>query len=134
MRLVKKNESEDGYIWECRKRGENAHRNRRSMQKNIWFAESKLSILEILLVTNMWMKIANRVSIAFEIGVARSSVTEWMSFCREVCFDMCDFESSILGGLGDIVEIDESMFGKRKFNRGNRVNGSWVFGGVQRGL
>ncbi|GFV58274.1 DDE_Tnp_IS1595 domain-containing protein [Trichonephila clavipes] len=38
----------------------------------------------------------------------------------------------MLGGPDMIVEIDESMFSKKKINRGKRVNGSWVFGGTER--
>ena len=30
------------------------------------------------------------------------------------------------------MEIDESKFGKRKYNRGKRVDGVWVFGGIER--
>ncbi|GFR00233.1 DDE_Tnp_IS1595 domain-containing protein [Trichonephila clavata] len=42
-------------------------------------------------------------------------------------------ESSVnVGGSGVIVEIDESKFGKRKFHRGKRVEGKWVFGEVER--
>ncbi|KAG8227915.1 hypothetical protein J437_LFUL011843 [Ladona fulva] len=39
----------------------------------------------------------------------------------------------MLGGEGKVVEIDESKFGKRKFNRGRLVEGKWVFGGIERG-
>ena len=34
---------------------------------------------------------------------------------------------------GTVVEIDESKFGRRKYNKGHRVEGQWVFGGVERG-
>ncbi|KCZ75088.1 hypothetical protein H311_03940, partial [Anncaliia algerae PRA109] len=37
-----------------------------------------------------------------------------------------------IGGDDIIVEIDESKFGKRKFNRGRKVEGVWVFGMVER--
>ncbi len=38
-----------------------------------------------------------------------------------------------IGGPGKIVEIDESKFGKRKYNRGRVTDGHWVFGGIERG-
>ena len=40
-------------------------------------------------------------------------------------------ESVVVGGPGVIVEIDESLFGKRKYHKGKRVNGQWVVGGVE---
>jgi transposase-like protein len=39
----------------------------------------------------------------------------------------------MIGGLGKVVEVDESKFGKRKYRRGRYVKGQWVFGGVERG-
>ncbi len=38
-----------------------------------------------------------------------------------------------IGGVGKVVEIDESKFGRRKYNRGRYRDGHWVFGGVKRG-
>ena len=35
----------------------------------------------------------------------------------------------MIGGPGVEVEIDESKFGRRKYNRGQ---GHWVFGGIER--
>ena len=42
-------------------------------------------------------------------------------------------EQGQLGGPGTIIQIDESKFGKRKFNRGRRVEGHWVLGAIQNG-
>jgi len=41
--------------------------------------------------------------------------------------------SEKLGGPGKVVEIDESKFGKRKYNVGRIFQGQWVFGGIERG-
>ena len=37
-----------------------------------------------------------------------------------------------IGGPGMTVEIDESKFGKTKFNCGRYIEGQWVFGGICR--
>ncbi|KAF8784198.1 hypothetical protein HNY73_011573 [Argiope bruennichi] len=88
-----------------------------------------MDLWKILLATAMWVAHS---FITEEADIARQTTTDWMSFCREVCVCMLVNESVTLGGPGKIVEIDESKFGKRKFNKGKMVEGAWVFGGVER--
>ena len=42
------------------------------------------------------------------------------------------FHPAVIGGQDVEVEIDESKFGRRKYNRGRLVEGHWVFGEVER--
>jgi len=52
-------------------------------------------------------------------------------FCRELCEVVLFEKREKLGGSGKIVEIDESKIGKRKYHRGQVVEGQWVFGGIE---
>ena len=45
---------------------------------------------------------------------------------------MLEKDSAKTGAPGKIVEIDESEFGKRKYHKGRRKDGIWVFGGIER--
>lgn len=67
-----------------------------------------------------------------QLRLPKNTVADWNSFCREVTFDGMIVKKCLLGGVGRIVEIDESKFGKRKYHRGHRVEGQWVFGGYER--
>ncbi len=69
--------------------------------------------------------------ICHELNIASHTAVDWDSFCRETCeVTLLDREQQI-GGPGKTVQIDESKFGKRKYHRGHRVEGQWVFGGIE---
>ena len=72
------------------------------------------------------------VDIAAFTGVSRQHVTNWKSILLEAVAVYIFNNPQPLGGPGLIVEIDEAMFGKRKYNRGALREGVWVLGGVCR--
>lgn len=79
-----------------------------------------------------------------EVDVGRSSVLECFVFCRSLCVRVMEAHPApLFGGPGKAVEIDESAFAKRKYNRGRMLRilnlflriltlTQWVLGGVER--
>ncbi|XP_044753610.1 uncharacterized protein LOC123312257 isoform X2 [Coccinella septempunctata] len=66
---------------------------------------------------------------------SESTISAWYHYCREMIIDHFDLhlQNMKLGGPGKIVQIDESKFGRRKYNRGRRVEGHWVLGMIEDG-
>lgn len=74
----------------------------------------------------------NNKEIAENLGISSTAATNWGSWCYKVVLNGVMSERVKLGGPGRTVEIDESKFGKRKYHRGHKVEGQWVFGGIER--
>ncbi len=121
----------DGYIWCCRSNlsGQSHHQQYRSVQSGSWFAKSNLTLAEILKLTYYWLHSFTQVQTQFELVISSRTSVDWYMFAREVCEEDVIHCSVPIGGPGIRVQIDETKVGKRKFNRGRRVDGQWVFGG-----
>ena len=63
-----------------------------------------------------------------EIG-GEQTIVDWKQFCRDVCVSYFLNHPERIGGDGEVVELDESLFAKRKYNRGRLIEERWVFGG-----
>ena len=82
---------------------------------------------------HMWARGYKSIDIAHELEInATSTCVNWSSYCREVCLSAFIKSPCKIGGGSKTVEIDESKFGRRKFYRGHKVDGCWVFGGIER--
>jgi hypothetical protein len=59
-----------------------------------------------------------------------TTITQWDKLFREVMLDYGLGSSQKISGPDKTLEIDYTKFGRRKYNRGHKVKGQWVFGGV----
>ena len=54
---------------------------------------------------------------------------QWYQFLREKCSEsLLNDPNYVFGGNGVVVQIDESVVAKRKYNVGRAVDQQWVFG------
>lgn len=98
-----------------------------------WFKHCKISLRKCLLFIYAW---ANGYSTTKfckkELNISKKTITDWKNMLREICaMDILE-KSMIIGGEGLNVEIDESCFSKRKYQKGRLYPNQWVFGGVCR--
>ncbi len=75
---------------------------------------------------NLWLDNVQLQLIEKQLRINKNTIVDWASFCREVCFDFMIAKKEKLGGFGVTVQIDESKFRKRKYDRGARIVGQWV--------
>ena len=95
-----------------------------SIREGTFFEKSHLTLEQIILLSNLFCgKITGYDQIRHECQLSESqlsfsSIADWLSFCREVCLETVARETpKLIGGAGLTVEIDESKFGKRKYNK-----------------
>jgi len=128
VHLVTDNRRPDNYIWRCDNRNCS---DQHTIHKYSFFSGSKLSLEQILKIVYYWTHKYSQELVIQETKLSNHTVIDFYNFCREVCSIVTEKQSEQIGGPGKVLEIDESKFGKRKYNHGKRVLGVWVFGGIE---
>jgi hypothetical protein len=118
-----------GKMFHCRSRN---CRKKFSIFRNSFFAKSKLQCNQALLLCYFWLGGDKYTQIRRYTGHSSATVSAFTGYCRQLVSSSLDDVDGMIGGEGIVVELDESKFGKRKYNRGHRVEGVWVLGGVER--
>jgi hypothetical protein len=103
-----------------------------SIRKNSFFDRHMLSCSKILRLGWFWLNKVSATSIVSMTGHSSATVTSFLNYYRQLVASTLDMEKNIIGGEGVIVEIDESKIAKRKYHKGHKVEGAWVFGGIER--
>ncbi|XP_059173629.1 uncharacterized protein LOC131954116 [Physella acuta] len=134
MKLAQKQDKHDGVAWKCKIQSGplvGFHSVQRTVRKGTWFETSHLSFDKIVILTFMWITQWNYESISEELEASGTTVSDWTSYCRNVCFELCVNESEVLGGPGVIVEFYESVFVQLKLPREKKREEEWVFSGIE---
>ncbi|KAM7284651.1 hypothetical protein ISCGN_001745 [Ixodes scapularis] len=143
MTLEVRARSADGYSWGYgvwmtrevpkRKPVKVQCRGQVSVRSGSFFEGSHLTLPQLMKIIYLWCQNLPCAIIQRETDVASKTITDWTSLCREVVVNAVFTHSEMIGGEGVTVELDESMFMRRKYHRGYLSPGQWVFGGVERG-
>ena len=120
----------DGSIFRCQKK---ACGKKRSIRHGSFFAKSKLPIVQQVLLMHLFAKRYPEQLILDEYEFSSATLVDWFRYFREVCvFKLEEMDDEIIGRDGVIVEIDESVIVKRKYDRGRVLRTQWMFGAVER--
>ena len=140
MHLKETNDSKDVFQWRCRKVHTVTKNNMKykvkdvkvSIQYNSWLINSKLPLETVLEFIYLWSQGFTHSEVMHELKLSKKTVTEWFMFFREACMYCVIDRSEPIGGNRVEVEINESKFGKRKYHKGHRIEGQWVFRGREK--
>lgn len=99
---------------------------------NMPFEGTRLSVEIVCEIIKIWREKIEITSISAMLEINRKSVEKVIEKLHSGLEESYDNTPSVIGEPGIIVEIDESKFGKFKYNRGHKVDVVWAFGIVER--
>jgi ISXO2-like transposase domain len=131
MLLTTKASHCDDHVWICKRTS--CRRKQQSIRACSFFAQSKLSLQQQVDAIYDWARNAKTSETAEQIGSTKHAVAVIFRTCRlAVCKALESDEATQIGGHGRIIEIDETLVSKRKYNVGRRKKQMWLFGGIER--
>ena len=117
--------------WKCSRKN---CRHGQTVFYTTFFERSRISCNRVLEFGYNWLLGMQSNQLKQYFGMSSNTVADWIQNYQqliELDLESRDIGEKQIGGDGIIVQIDEAKFGKRKFNRGHRVQGVWVVGGVE---
>ena len=91
-----------------------------------------LKSCQTIYMAYLWLSKVTVSSAIMNTGHSSHTISSNYRHFRSLVASTLQEEDREIGGQGIIVEVDETKMGKRKYNRGHRVDGVWVIAGVER--
>jgi hypothetical protein len=125
MSLQKSTKSIDGRALRCTK-----CKRLKSIRSGTILEKSKITAREFLLFLYHWCNESSINQLSTYTGISRSTCVEYADILRDIVSWKFENEDNKLGGPGHIVQVDESVIYKAKYNRGHALfePTKWVFG------
>lgn len=90
-----------------------------------------IPLRKVMMIVYLWLNQVETMKIVQMTGFTHETVKRYVIMCQSIIASSIEEEDQVIGGEFIEVQLDEAKFGKRKYNRGHRVDGVWVFGGVE---
>ena len=105
---------------------------RRSIRENTIFRSLHLSPELFCQIVIHWLGRDPRTRTATEVDVSYKTVSNYAKMLLIATYRLLEQRSQKIGGPGRVVEIDECLLHRRKYNRGRTKESGWVVGGIER--
>jgi hypothetical protein len=105
----------DEFAWRCI-----ICRSTRTIRDGTFFSNSKLTLRQVMDLMFYWSQgLDSHVFPSRHCGIkGDATLVDWKNFMRDICVEYCLKNPAMIGGVGHVVEIDESAWAKQKYNRG----------------
>jgi IS1 family transposase/transposase-like protein len=105
---------------------------RHEVRKFTAFKQLRLKILEVVQIILLFSINTPVIEISKKMLLSTTSVQKVIKLARKSIFEHIEATQPVLGGE-TVVEIDETVVARRKYNRGRMVEQRWLFGAIERG-
>lgn len=123
--MIKEKAKLNGFIWRCP-----GCKSKQSILTGSYFANAHLSLTKLAYLCYYWATKTPLSVTKQHLSLSQNTGVDWYQYMRDICSWKLLQEPIRLGGPGVIVQIDESLMVKAKYNRRRNLTlpQRWVFG------